>query len=66
MIDIYNFIRSVNEYRIFKLARGKEVPSELLEITSSEQLPEHDNLFCFLSAHLKELTGDVLFGKVKI
>lgn len=53
--DIYNFMRNINSYRIFRLARGKEKPSKLLEIRSEEDLPKHDNLFCFLPEHIIKL-----------
>lgn len=53
--DIYTFLRKINSYRIFHLARGKERPSKLVEIKEKENLPEHDNIFCFLPGHIKKL-----------
>ncbi len=53
--DIYTFLRNINSYRIFRLERGKEKPSKLLEIENKDMLPEHDNLFCFLPEHIKKL-----------
>ncbi len=53
--DIYHFLRTINSYRIFHLANGKERTSKLVEIVSTENLPEHDNLFCFLPGHIQSL-----------
>ncbi len=51
--DIYRFLRSINAYRLFRLARGKERPSRLVEIETEDRLPDHDNVFCFLSSHIE-------------
>lgn len=53
--DIFTFLRSVNSYRIFRLAGGKDNPSKLIEIKSIDELPEHDNLFCFLQHDINAL-----------
>lgn len=53
--EIYTFLRNINSYRIFRLVRGKETPSKLLEIECKEDLPKHDNLFCFLPEHIRKL-----------
>ncbi len=45
-LEIYEWIKSFNFYKIYKLRFGKERPSELIEIKSSKDLPEHDNIFC--------------------
>lgn len=57
--DIYAFLRNINSYRIFRLTRGKEIPSKLIEIKYKEDLPKHDNLFCFLPAHIRELPSQI-------
>ena len=61
LIDLYDFIRSVNEYQIFKLKHGKETISQLVKITKPADLPQHDNIFCFLPNHVKEI-GARLFN----
>ncbi len=53
--DFYPFLREVNQYRIFKLAEGKFKLSRLTEVMSAADLPDEDNLFCFLPAHLETL-----------
>lgn len=50
--DIYTFIKSVNDYSFYKLKKGKGVPSELVRISGEQELPDHNNVFCFLSKHL--------------
>jgi FkbM family methyltransferase len=54
-IDLYNFIAEVNNYQIYKLKKGKGIPSKLTKIKDTSDLPIHDNLFCFLPIHLKDL-----------
>jgi FkbM family methyltransferase len=43
---IHNFLSALHNYKLYKLERGKERPSKLIEITSKAELPQHDNLFC--------------------
>ncbi|MFC2101764.1 FkbM family methyltransferase [Bacteroidota bacterium] len=45
--DLYNYIKEVNLYRVFKQRSGKERISKLVEITQANQLPRHDNIYCF-------------------
>ena len=52
--DIYIFIKSVNDYSFYKLKYGKEVPSKLVRISREQELPDHDNVFCFLNEHLSK------------
>jgi len=44
--EIYNWILDLGIYKIYKLERGKERKSKLIEIKSENDLPEHDNIFC--------------------
>jgi len=55
--DSFTFLRNVNNYRIFRLARGKDSPSKLIEIEDKAHLPKHDNLFCFLPEHIKKFSS---------
>jgi len=43
---LFDFIKSVNSYKIYKLSRTKERIGKLVEITTREDLPKHDNIFC--------------------
>ena len=58
--DLYTFIQEINQYQIYRLARGKERISKLLKIKKLSGLPKHDNLFCFLPCH-KETIDQSLF-----
>lgn len=44
--EIYHFIKKVNNYKIYKLSKGKERFGELIEINDTSELPKHDNIFC--------------------
>jgi len=44
--EIFEFIQGLGNYQIYKLKGGKERRSTLLEITSIEGLPQHDNILC--------------------
>lgn len=57
--DLYKFIQSVNDYKLYKLEKGKEIPSKLMRITCTEDLPEHDNLFCFPSEQLENIQRNI-------
>jgi FkbM family methyltransferase len=55
ILDLYEYILNINQYRIYKLERGKEIESKLVRIEDAAHLPSHDNLFCFLPTHLRSL-----------
>lgn len=61
-VDLFDYITQVNDYRVFILVKGKEVPSPLRLIKHKSELPEHENLFCFLPQHLEQLP-DHLFDR---
>jgi len=44
--ELYNWLLKIGEYRIYKLLKGKEQISELVEVKSKIDLPVHDNIFC--------------------
>jgi FkbM family methyltransferase len=44
--DIYDFVKSINNYSVYKLKRTSFMPSKLILI-QKEGLPDHDNIFCF-------------------
>lgn len=56
--DLYEFIKKINHYRIFKLKRGKTHISELVEIKTPADLPQHDNIFCLLPQHVLMVKHD--------
>jgi FkbM family methyltransferase len=46
--EIYNWLLDLGIYKIYKLKNGKERKSELIEIKSNQDLPDHDNIFCIV------------------
>lgn len=44
--SMFQWILDLNIYQIFKLDKGKERASKLIEIFDKSSLPEHDNIFC--------------------
>lgn len=53
--DLFHYIKAANHFRVFKQTKGKERISPLVEITRSEQLPRHDNIYCFPEKALNTL-----------
>lgn len=51
-MELFRYIRNVNDYRVYKLKNGKERISKLLAIENKSQLPKHDNIICLLPNHL--------------
>lgn len=60
--DLYRRMREINAYRVFRLARGKDFPSALVEIHDETSLPAHDNIFCLLPRHLEGLPTSLIQG----
>jgi FkbM family methyltransferase len=53
--ELYEFVRSVNAYRVYKLRHGKETCSPLVPVRDLRDLPRHDNIFCLLPHHADAL-----------
>ncbi|MFX1569958.1 MAG: FkbM family methyltransferase, partial [Promethearchaeota archaeon] len=52
--DIIDFILSSNNYKMYKLIKGKYFISDLIEINDCKDLPaENDNYFFFLPSHIR-------------
>ena len=62
--DIYDLLRSANSYELYALTRGKAEPSALRLIEHVDQLPYHDNIFCFLPAHRRQLPSGILINEI--
>lgn len=59
---IYDFLKDTHKYRIFKQLKGKEIQSPLIEICNKMELPNHDNLYCFMPYHIKQLPKDLFLN----
>ncbi|MDB0037791.1 FkbM family methyltransferase [bacterium] len=44
--DIFEFVKSIDNYRVFKMYGSKKRASKLVEVTHFSDLPQHDNIFC--------------------
>ncbi len=44
--QLLEIIKSLGNYRFYKLKGGKERKSKLIEIKSNDELPQHDNVIC--------------------
>jgi len=60
--DLYEFLKSNTQYRLFKSRGGKEKISKLVEIKSRSELPQHDNIYCFINQHIQQIPGKVFSG----
>jgi FkbM family methyltransferase len=45
---LFDFIKSVNKYRIYKSRKGKERVSRLIEVLKPSDMPLHDNVYCLV------------------
>lgn len=45
-LEIIDFIKTLGNYRFYKLKGGKERKSKCIEIRIPEDLPDHDNIIC--------------------
>ncbi len=59
LVELYEFIISINNYTVYKLERGKERISRLIKVLNANQLPQHDNLFCFRPEHLRTVPQSI-------
>jgi len=57
--DLYDFFKGLNRYRLFKSKKGKGRVSRLVEILKPSELPEHDNIYCFTSYHLENISHKI-------
>jgi FkbM family methyltransferase len=57
--EIYDFIKNSNSYRFFKNEGSKSRVSKLIEIFGHQDLPNHDNIYCFLDKHISEIPTNI-------
>lgn len=56
---IYSFLKEINNYYFFQLTKTSSTISRLKPIFKYSDLHKHDNLYCFLDSHLKNLSKDI-------
>lgn len=57
--DIFNFVKELKKYRLFKLTGSKNRVSRLEEIFKANKMPQHDNIFCFTQEHIERVPGRI-------
>jgi FkbM family methyltransferase len=60
-VSMVDFIKSINDYRLFQLEKSSNSKSKLLEVSKEEDLRDCDNIYCFLDYHIQNLNFDKLF-----
>jgi len=61
--DLFNYITKINNYRIFKsIGRKKDSPS-LIEVNEPGDLPQHENIYCFLPHHYNTVNNNQIFKR---
>ncbi len=49
---LYEFLRALGHYRIFRGKKDKSRVSKLVEVKTIKELPVHDNIYCLTDKHL--------------
>ncbi|MEN8228181.1 MAG: FkbM family methyltransferase [Bacteroidota bacterium] len=57
--DLYEFLKCITHYRLFKSRGGKEKVSKLVEIRTRSELPHHDNIYCFTKKHMEQIPSKI-------
>lgn len=52
---LYDFLKKLDQYRIFKGRKDKSRVSKLVEVLDIKNLPAHDNIYCLTDRHISEL-----------
>lgn len=58
---LFDLLKIDLKYEIFRQQHGKESTSQLIRVDSIEDLPQHDNLYCFQQYHYKAISYDLFF-----
>ena len=58
--DLYSFLMELGHYRIFRGRKDKGRTSRLVEVSSTRNLPRHDNIYCFTKRHLEKIPRRII------
>ncbi len=58
-VDIFNYLSSFNQYEFFIFNNGKDRISKLQKITTTDQLPFHDNVVCISKNRISTLNPSI-------
>lgn len=53
--EIFNYLKSVNDYQIYKFDMGTDRISKLIEVKSASELPDQDNILCIPRSRLSSV-----------
>jgi len=56
---LYDYLKKINQYRLFKPTADKSKVSKLIEIADRTELPQHDNIYCFTNRHMEQIPDKV-------
>lgn len=62
-VSIFNFIKEINDYKIFQLEKSSSTKSKLIEVKNEEELRDLDNIYCFTKDHLENIDVDIFKHK---
>jgi hypothetical protein len=54
---LYEFLRQLGRYRIFRGKKEKSRLSPLVEVKTLQEMPVHDNIYCLAGKHLERLNA---------
>ena len=60
--EMLDWLTGVKAYILFTLRGGKNVPSPLVRVGNEGLRSNHDNVFCFLERHIRELPATMFEG----
>lgn len=58
--DIFKFIKSTNDYKIYKSDMGKDRLSKLVEVKTVDELPNQDNIICIPANRFSSVPKDLI------
>jgi FkbM family methyltransferase len=58
-VDVYNFFRKYEQFKIYRFDRSKERASKLRLVQDENDLPNHDNIVCIPLLTLKNLSSSL-------
>jgi FkbM family methyltransferase len=60
-ISIVDFIKGINDYRLFQLEKSSNTKSKLIEVNNEKDLRDCDNVYCFTEYQIRNLNSQKLF-----
>lgn len=58
--EVYNYVKSINSYKIYRLIGGSGRKSRMIEVKDKHELPIHANMYCLLTQHFSKINTTIL------